>query len=329
MLRADAPGRRRPRRAAFTLVELLVVIAIIAVLISLSAAAVLRVLGVQQSSNTKTVLTTLESRLQKQWSAASERFRKEPLPPKDPVLAGVYNNVVLPNLAGGDPQRARVIWVKLRLKQEFPETINEALNPAPMPPLDQYPNGLTAGYGFTVNNTYPNNGAPAPQPWESSAMLLAALTRGEGGNQLTPADLGVSTNIKEFGPTFNPQLPTISALVDGWGKPLAFCRWPAGSPQLNPGGAQPGNKNDAGDPTGLLTSPSWLNSQGATTFQQVCHPLPKAAANGEPQSYRLVPLVVSPGQDGNLALDPFTFAVTPPNNPAANDNLYPTLNANP
>ena len=47
-------------------------------------------------------------------------------------------------MAGNDPNRARVIWVKLRLKQTFPDTFNEALNPVPMPPLPYYQSVLGA-----------------------------------------------------------------------------------------------------------------------------------------------------------------------------------------
>ena len=54
-------------------------------------------------------------------------------------LGNVYYTIVLP-MADGDPNTARVIWVKLRLKQTFPNNFFEALNPAPMPPLGLYQN---------------------------------------------------------------------------------------------------------------------------------------------------------------------------------------------
>jgi prepilin-type N-terminal cleavage/methylation domain-containing protein len=312
---------RRARRKAFTLVELLVVIAIIAVLVSLTAAAIFRTLGVQQTANSKTALTRMQSRLDEQWSAAAARFYKETLPPADATLKGVYYNVVVP-MAGGDPQRARVIWVKLRLKQEFPNTFNEALNPAPMPPLTNYVSYLNQ-LGYTTANT----SATAPQAFESSACLLMALTRGEGGNTTKAEDLGVNGgNLKDY-PAAAPG-QTVKAVTDGWGNPLAFCRWPTGSPQLNPTGPQPGAANDPGDGTGLLTKATWLNTPGqGDLFQQYAHALAQPDPNtGEPRTYRLGPLVAGPGADGKLGLDPLTFT---PLSADANDDLYPTLSAHP
>ena len=54
MPRTTRPSRRRP---GFTLIELLVVVAIIAVLVSLTAVGVFRLIGTQQTSNTTSELT--------------------------------------------------------------------------------------------------------------------------------------------------------------------------------------------------------------------------------------------------------------------------------
>jgi prepilin-type N-terminal cleavage/methylation domain-containing protein len=314
--------RRRPRRAAFTLIELLIVIAIIAILVALSAAAVLRIIGVQQTSNSKTALTKIESQVHKQYSAAAARFQKEVLPPKDPTLKNIYLTTVLP-LAGNEPDRARVIWVKMRLKQTFPQSMAEAFNPAPLPPLEHFSDGLSfLGY----------SAATPPAPEHSSILLLSSLTRGEGGNEMSGADLGISSSIG-IGTTPNGQ--PISYLVDGYGQPLAFCRWPTGSTVLNPNGAQQG-LNDSGDKGGLLTTAAWLaynNAQPAgQRFQDYCHALPdripsNTATPSEPASYRLAPLIASPGPDKTLGLDPQTFAQLP--GPAYQDNLYPVLQPNP
>ena len=292
---------RRDRRPSFTLVEMLVVIAIIAVLVSLTAAAVFRLIFTQQSANTKSELSRLEGELVKQYRAAADKFRdpkREPLPPPPgSPLAGAYN-YVLTSMANNDPNVARVIWVKLRLKQTFPNNINEALNPAPMPPLSTYSNQLSL-LGYTTNNT------TAPQPWESSACLLMALQRGEDGGGVTPEVLGPSSFIHNFpAPT-----GTIPALVDGWGNPLRFCRWPVGSPVLNPNGQpQAGDNNDPTDPSGLLVSPTWQQTNGYSLFQQYCHPVPQHAAGTQATTYRIYPLIASAGPDGVLGLDKEPFA---------------------
>ena len=67
-------AKTNARRSAFTLIEMLVVIAIIGILVSLTGVAVFRLIGTQQSANTKSELSRLEGELQKQWRAAADKF---------------------------------------------------------------------------------------------------------------------------------------------------------------------------------------------------------------------------------------------------------------
>src|SRR5215471_17902198 len=102
------------RRSGMTLIELLVVIVIIGLLLTISAATAMRVLARQKSSNTETLITTLARALNQHWMAVVDQAKTESIPP------GVLT------LAGNDDRRARVIWIKLRLRQEFPMTFAEA-----------------------------------------------------------------------------------------------------------------------------------------------------------------------------------------------------------
>src|SRR5262249_47702093 len=156
MFLASRYGARR--RGAFTLVELLVVLSIIAILIALSAAATLRFLGVQPATDTRTQLQRLDSTLRTQWSAVADQARKEPIPADiRPAIEAI---------AGGDTERTRVIWVKLRLKQAFPTSFAEALNPAPLQALPAYQSFLTQ-LQYTAQTP--------PGPFDSAACLLMAL----------------------------------------------------------------------------------------------------------------------------------------------------------
>src|SRR5438874_2608219 len=103
--------QKRPGRRGFTMVELLVVILIIAVLTGLIASAVFVVIGGQAQKNTETMLRKLHDGVQQQWSEACKEFRSPDTSSLPPYVL---------QLAGQDPARAQVIWLKLQLRREFP-----------------------------------------------------------------------------------------------------------------------------------------------------------------------------------------------------------------
>jgi prepilin-type N-terminal cleavage/methylation domain-containing protein len=328
MLSANARKRTGPAaRGAFTLIELLIVIALVAVLAALAAGTVVRVIDTQTRSNTQTTLTKLQSALNRQWAAYKDQFFKED-------AARLYPGpwLYVFQMAGNDTGRARVLWVKLRLSQAFPMTFREALTgtilPAftgpsgpvaatALPPLPAYVNGLTAA-GITAADT----GA-----CQSSACLLLALQQSPSGGGVKMEDLGVSSSIQicitdQIGAI--PGKP-INALVDGYGTPLQFSRWPTGNALVlsnDPIFGRPGLANDPTDPQGLLANTSWQTKYptAIAAFQLVFHKLPTVnAANPAPRSYALVPLLASAGSDKLMGLDPITMAIVTSD---ANDDLY-------
>src|SRR5436305_12413402 len=106
-----------PARAGMTLLELLVVMMIIATLASLIISAVFTVRESQMKSFTETLVNKLASALDQQWKAAVDQIREEPVP-----------NWAL-TMANGDPRIAKVIYLKARLKQEFPVSFYQAIYP--------------------------------------------------------------------------------------------------------------------------------------------------------------------------------------------------------
>lgn len=291
---------RPPARPGFTIIELMLVLAIIGILISLSVAGVMKVASAQQVSLTRTVETQLASQVGKSWSAVADKARNEA--PSGDALS----------MAGGNRERAKVIHLKLRLRQAFPISFQEVLDPSVSPasykPLPVYQTYLSQA-GVTS--------AAYGQPWESSACLLMALQRGPSGTGINLEDLGVGSAVKSVtvAGTSNIQI-----LTDSWGNPFVFSRWPNGDASgvspVNPSGYQPVSAGylDPGDPKGELTRSSWVSSAGAATFSKY-HPLIPAG-----NSLNLTPRIVSSGPDGALGLSPASLAIT--NASQARDNIY-------
>jgi hypothetical protein len=304
---------RNPRRPSFTLVEILVVIAIIVALMALAVGAVMRFLQTQAQKNTESIIGRIDSTLDKQWRYVISAAMTEPIP--DGVVA----------LAGGKTDRARVIYVKLRLKQEFPMGYYEALNPnGLLPPIADYVTKLNAAGIFFANYPPPPAYTP-PTPDETSACLLMALERNRGGARLTADDLGKDTvRTNSFG---------LKMLVDFWGTPLLFYRWPTldgGVDAANP--ATPGSRavtlRDLQDGDGTLLDPSWWSNGGNTDqptnrfyFEANIHliskqvPPPAAApppyvydvtqmVQAAPYAYYMVPVIVSAGPNKKFGILP-------------------------
>jgi prepilin-type N-terminal cleavage/methylation domain-containing protein len=300
-----APRTTGRRRSGFTITEMLVVIAILGVLASLSAAAYFRWLDSTKQTTTETTMQQVYPILEDQIKAVLKAAETEAIP----------NSVFA--MAGNHPVRARIIWKKLRLKQEFPVTYTEATAPylaaaaiynlpaADLPAKSVYVRALPAAAASTV---------------DSSALLLLALQQKRGGLRLEPDSMtSVSVaDINGYG---------VKEILDAWGNPLAFYRWPTGNAELQgknpaPAGAKAARYADPLDPEGLLLSQGWYNdalgnpTQMRLQFESLCHPI--SPDNGN-TAYFIIPALASAGIDGNFGLDA-TLNITDP--VAAADNLY-------
>ncbi|MFO0809189.1 MAG: type II secretion system protein [Gemmataceae bacterium] len=298
---------RLARRAGVTLIELLVVMAIIATLASLVVGAVFTLRESQMKSFSETTIQKLASSLDQQWKAVLDQARSDTVPGW------------AVNMAGGDLRRARAIYMKGRLAQEFPMTFAKAINPGgavvSVANLQPKPTYLAACSGVTPNAA-----------WESSALLYLALSQGRAGMS---AASGLDDIIE---PT---ALQTVTAggkqfriLVDAWGNPLRFYNFPTANVELN----QPPyvnlditnfplNGRDPVDPEGTLYSPNWAavtspNLRGL--FQATFHAL--NPVDQRPTASYLIPVIASAGKDGFWGIDATTMAISDPDQ--AGDNLY-------
>ena len=304
---------RTRRQGGFTLIELLVVIAIIGVLVSLVAAAVFGFLGAQNKKNTELALQKTHNALEQQWREVILKARAETPPPN--VMA----------MAGNDSERARVIWVKLRLKQEFPMNYTEALmpwksyagvpskfiGPADLPPIREYVTRL-------------QNVKPVDPNTQAAACLLMALQRPRKGNKFNAEETLGASAIRD---TDGDGVPEI---IDGWGKPVLFFRWGTGNTDLDNSNLSAKDvkrlDRDTEDPTHKLMDSNWNFAQpGAADFQNLCHWITTNGQGKPLESYFTMPVVMSMGPDGLSGLDPSVPTAMRPLTADAVDNIYSFL----
>ena len=311
--------RAQRRRSSFTLVELLTVLAIITIIIGLSISAVVATINLQHIRNTKFAMQQIHGAVDKQRIAVAESAAKENW--NAPAYANAL--AILRGWSGGDDRRTRVMWVKFRLKQEFPTSYSEALNPYPMPPKPEYVQYLNQ-YGITGSSA-------SSAAYESSACLYMALTRANNGTNFKADQLGGAVR------DFPAPSGTIKVFTDDWTNPLVFARWPYGDPYLQQKTVIPTETSamsDNDDRDGRLIDSNWqtANPASVSAFQQYAYPLQQ---NGAPYAYYLIPVIVSAGPDGQLGLSTTAdqwgrtgmYSLQqqpppPPTNPAASDNIY-------
>lgn len=305
-------ARMNARRAAFTAIEVLIVVTVLAILATLVAGAVLRVVGSSEKTATESTLTKLASILDVHWKSVIDSARRDydALPPavRQNLLTLADNATASPTTPKPHPRRddrARLLYLKFRLKQEFPTSFAAALNPAPsfLPP--QTVPGVTGT--FTGKPAYVKALANVTLPVDkqSAALLVLTLEQGRGGAAATPLDQTV-------GNTFIRQESGVRYLVDSWGTPLQFFTFPA-TPSAAmtdlAGGADPQ------DPEGLLKPVNVSRWQAAPAFATLLHP--------QIDGRKLIPVIVSAGPDRELGGQP---AATNPwmdlSGAAADDNIY-------
>ena len=298
------------RRSAFTLAEILVVIAIIAVLASLASWGVIAMVGRQTARNTEATMRVVNKALQDHWRFVIDEAKK------DTPSQAVVNLAKGPNpMVDLDPTgaRARVIWIKCRLAEAFPQSYAEII---PNPPV--YASGYIPTNQRRYNSDYVArlanlNVAATNPPTQSSACLLIALSVSRGGTSLNEDAIRHAIADTDG--------DGIKEIVDGWKTPLTFIRFAYGTnvQQVNPAAASPTARAfkfaDPVDSDGMLVTPNWYASPNRATFDGRFHQI---SANAGTTANYVIPAIVSAGPDKNIALNTDASPIAP----GGNDNIF-------
>lgn len=188
-------NRQRSPRRGFTMVELMVVIAIIALLMSLSVGAMFSFIASAREAATATTIAKVNKLLQE---------RVEGLRQMDFTDAAQRSSVA----NGVSVELADVMVRKFRMKRAFPQNLTEALGNDPQ----RYSS-------LTVLNSPPATYVPK---YECGIVLYALLANGETfGAASVNEDSFTGSEVRN-----SPETANLPCLVDAWGEPLRFYRWP-------------------------------------------------------------------------------------------------------
>lgn len=261
---------RRSRRG-FTLLELLTVLAIIGILVTLTTGAVFRLRNARLEVTTSETLEKLQGAWEQQHKAALDTIRKEEVPPVTLQLATSY---------GGDAALAKVMHLKFRLRQEFPDRLTDidpttaGFQPTGDAGLDAYLPTLRATYRVKSTYSQPNMYAALATgnlQQQNAALLFLAFSKMRGGAGFDAEAIGSNAT-----GTLSLNNMQFKIFRDSWDKPIGFVRqpdtanWATVVGELNDApyidlAKQPVGKRDSYDPDGKLFT---LSTYGNATPQK-------------------------------------------------------------
>lgn len=294
---------------AFTLVEVLVSIVLVSILSGMILTAVRGVTSTARQSRTRSIIAIIDSVIQEQY----ESYKYRPLPVVVPDTSGflpdnltTFGYEVMPS----EGARVRLNMVRDLQRMELPDRATDIL--MPNGEINR-PAEITTAVVPVVRNTVTNRMVrdtdkaqrrPAVVAWTPPAKLeqyrrrLQARTVVNLENDsaeclymiMATSFIGGSPAIslvpsQNVGDTDNDGLPEI---LDGWGRPIGFVRWPVGYNASFVEGTQFALMPDDFD---LMKSDfGWIVSEQTPNVADIANP------------WSVRPLVISAGSDGEFGI---------------------------
>lgn len=208
ILPVQAPGSSK--RAAFTLIELLIVIGILAILMGLIFSVARMVMSNARAAATKSTLRKIDSLLTQRMEAFNRAIEQQNQanPDRPKYCQDLLSSFTL--------DQAKVLGRKRLFKMHFPQpmdvNINSALGGSEFV-VDRVASQLTSESGTSVTNKV--------SAADSAEVLFYFLTKMPAFGAEAPDE--DAFNSSELADTDGDLIPEV---VDGWGQPLRFYRWP-------------------------------------------------------------------------------------------------------
>jgi prepilin-type N-terminal cleavage/methylation domain-containing protein len=201
------------KREGFTLIELMVVVGILAILVALSAAAIMRVQNAQQNRSSQDVVEKVQTALNNQYKAIIDQARND-IGNGRALTQDAQAMVNYAEANGGDADTALALLTYARIRWNFPQTFAE-VQPFTVAGFKYAPKSNFAAFAGAAGP------ANVQDAWKQSALLLYAATAdtGAGGSVFASE----ATNMAKK--SFTVDGVTATAYMDAWQNPIGFCRF--------------------------------------------------------------------------------------------------------
>lgn len=257
---SPALAARRPAasRRSMTLVELLVTVAIIVVVAGMILFGMSTAQAAARAAKTRTLIGTIDRVVTSKWEQLYTRRV-----PVDTMWNSVQSRVNTPREAA----RVRLDAIRKLAETELPDRWGDInWNDVPL----DYRSGAFLAYYSAYATAAASSNAAAISTYQGAECLYLIVTFGD-------SDSAIRTKFSESD-VGDVDGDGLNEFLDGWGKPIAFVRWPAGFFDNN------------AQPPGLVST--------RQTGKALEDHDPFDLMNLEQGAYRLVPLIYSAGPDG-------------------------------